>query len=132
MQLKNNLYTIVDKSITESPCSFTIALNKAHIIYQAHFPGEPITPGVCIVQIGKELLEEYLEDYFSIKLALEIVKVKNVKFISIISPIDASRVEYKIKKLDVLEDFLRVKAQIEVSASGELKCKMSLELRKQC
>ena len=26
-------------------------------IYQAHFPGNPITPGVCLLQIATELLE---------------------------------------------------------------------------
>ena len=35
-----------------------IRLNPDHEIYRAHFPGNPITPGVCIVQIISEVLGE--------------------------------------------------------------------------
>ena len=35
-----------------------IKLNKDHDIYNGHFPNNPITPGVIIIQIIKEILEE--------------------------------------------------------------------------
>ena len=34
-----------------------ITLNPAHPIFAGHFPGNPITPGVCMLQIIKELTE---------------------------------------------------------------------------
>ena len=48
MQLLNNLYTIVAKDIPDDKISYNIKLDANHFIYQAHFPNEPITPGVCI------------------------------------------------------------------------------------
>ena len=61
MQLLNNLYTIVAKDIPDDKISYNIKLDANHFIYQVHFPNEPITPGACIIQIAKELLEDYLE-----------------------------------------------------------------------
>ena len=86
MLLRNNLYTISQKEINGLNGCFTIELNSSHFIYLAHFPEEPITPGVCIVQIGQELLELLLEESCLKKYRLEIKKVKNVKFLSVISP----------------------------------------------
>ena len=81
MILLNNLYTIVARDFSDNKIKFDIKLDANHFIYQAHFPNEPITPGVCIIQIAKELLEDYLAKQMKIHL------VKNVKFLSIISPI---------------------------------------------
>ena len=79
MQLKNHLYTIVETDkqgnlqqkcqevlSSRSNTSFRLRLNPEHFIYQAHFPGEPVTPGVCILQIGKELLAELLQESLEI------------------------------------------------------------------
>lgn len=55
MLLRNNLYTVTQKEVDGLKGHFELALNPSCFIYQAHFPGEPITPGVCIVQMGKEL-----------------------------------------------------------------------------
>ena len=58
MELKNSLYQITGKETNGTAVSYDLQLDASHVIYQAHFPGEPITPGVCIIQIAKELLEE--------------------------------------------------------------------------
>ena len=64
-----------------------IALNANHQIYQAHFPGNPITPGVCIVQIIGELLSG------RVNRPLALSKITNLKFNATISPIDNPEVE---------------------------------------
>lgn len=56
MLLQNNLYHILSRS--ES--SYTIRFNPAHPIFAGHFPGHPIVPGACLVQIAQELLSEQL------------------------------------------------------------------------
>jgi len=126
MQLKNNLYTIVHKEVEGQTNSYTIELNPSCIIYQAHFPGEPITPGVCIVQMGKELLEDLLAA------SLEIVKVKNVKFLSVISPKETTTIVYQMKKVERSEDGKEVKAQLVATSEEEPKAKISLVLRVTC
>lgn len=60
MKLLDNLYHIIDENNCDVDHTYTIKLNAEHFIYAAHFPGEPITPGVCIMQIAQELLERHL------------------------------------------------------------------------
>ena len=88
MILKNSLYTIADKKMEGSGIFYQILLDKNHFIYKAHFPNEPITPGVCIIQIAKELLEDYLHEEY------EISHVKNIKFLSVLSPLSTPSVAY--------------------------------------
>jgi 3-hydroxyacyl-[acyl-carrier-protein] dehydratase len=98
---------VVDASIR-----YNIHLDASHFIYQAHFPDEPITPGVCIIQIAKELLEEHLG------IGLEIQKVKNVKFLNVISPLATPNVTYVFEKImpDDSEKTYKVMTQV---SSGE-------------
>ena len=132
MLLRNNLYTISQKEINGLNGCFTIELNSSHFIYLAHFPEEPITPGVCIVQIGQELLELLLEESCLKKYRLEIKKVKNVKFLSVISPKNNTTIGYTMKKVEMSEDAMEVKAQIDVSFKDEIKAKISLVLSVSC
>ena len=109
---------------SRSKPSFRLRLNPEHFIYQAHFPGEPVTPGVCILQIGKELLAELLQE------SLEITHVKNVKFLSVISPLKEKEISYTFKKIETSEDSQEVKAQIIVASDEETKAKISFTCSK--
>lgn len=135
MKLKNNLYTIKDKqwvlpteveTLTDKASlsgSYELELNPSCFIYQAHFPGEPITPGVCIMQMGKEVLEDALGK------PLQVAAVKNIKFLSIISPKETTRITYLLKKVEVSEGGQSVKAQLVVMAGDEAKAKISFTLK---
>jgi 3-hydroxyacyl-[acyl-carrier-protein] dehydratase len=57
-----------------------ITLNPAHEIFQGHFPGQPIVPGVCMVQMIKEVLEGYLLRN------TKLVNADAIKFLSFIDP----------------------------------------------
>jgi len=80
MKLKENLYTVVSKDMVEGGQSFVITLNSSCSIYAAHFPGMPITPGVCMIQLVEELLEEL------IGCSLRVCAIKNAKFLSVLKP----------------------------------------------
>lgn len=112
MKFLNNLYHIVSKDVVDVSIRYNIHLDAGHFIYQAHFPDEPITPGVCIIQIAKELLEEHLG------IGLEIQKVKNVKFLNVISPLATPNVTYVFEKImpDDSEKTYKVMTQV---SSGE-------------
>lgn len=120
MVLKNELYRIKEKIVDGSETVYDIELNPEHFIYKAHFPGEPITPGVCIIQIAKELLEELLG------VRLNTATVKNVKFLSVISPQPSETVSFRIAKIVVDDAAMTVKSQIVVTSSGVAKTKMSM------
>lgn len=57
-----------------------VSLNKNHPIFQGHFPGNPITPGVCMLQIFKNLSTQIMQT------ELEMEESKNIKFLAIINP----------------------------------------------
>lgn len=132
MLLRNNLYTVTQKELDDLKGHFVLALNPSCFIYQAHFPGEPITPGVCIVQMGKELLEELLEENLQKKVRLEINKVKNVKFLSVISPNETTVITYQMKKVEMSADGSEMTAQMVIVSGNETKAKISLVLCVRC
>ena len=72
----------IDKidSIDEGKYLASITLNKDHAIFKGHFPGNPVTPGVCMMQIIKEITESVLNE------TLTMVRTSNVKFTAIINP----------------------------------------------
>lgn len=78
--LNNVLYTICSRETHEAEVVYHVALNKDCFIYKAHFPQNPITPGVCMVQTALELLEDLTGR------RLEISEAKNIKFLHILSP----------------------------------------------
>ena len=118
MKLLDSLYSVTNEVVTDVDHSYTIKLNAEHFIYAAHFPGEPITPGVCIMQIAHELLELHLGKQ------LDIDTVKNVKFLRIITPTETPVVCYTLQKVSVEERL--VKAQVNVSYEGDSYAKLSL------
>jgi 3-hydroxyacyl-[acyl-carrier-protein] dehydratase len=76
MKLYNDIYTIIEKRDN----AVTIRLLPSSAIYRAHFPGNPVTPGVC--QVG--IIGELLETVCGRKLTLR--EVKNLKFVEVLKP----------------------------------------------
>lgn len=108
MKLNNNLYHIIKKQVTPEGVSFRIALHADCVIYRAHFPGEPITPGVCIIQMAEELLSEHLQATY------ELSKVKTVRFHNVLSPDQTTEVTYGFRKISVDAELRQVTATIDV------------------
>jgi len=89
MVLKD-FYTILDRSGPETGTSpsgkpvrkytFSLELNPDHPVYQGHFKGNPVVPGVCQVQIISELLSVVENS------PLRIVQADNIKFLTPIVP----------------------------------------------
>lgn len=114
MILQDNLYTIVSQQEEEGLDVFHLRLHPEWPIYKAHFPGHPITPGVCIVQMVQELLQELLHR------DLCLCEAKNVKYLSIISPEEVSDLSVTFSKIETQPDnSLKVQAQV---TTGETLC----------
>ena len=102
---------------------FALRLNPAHVIYQAHFPGEPITPGVCILQMGVELLSEALG------CPLEVTGFKNVKFLQVLSPLGTPSLTGRIS--GIVRDGAQVSAQCLFTTGEAVIAKMSVLCREE-
>ena len=80
-----------------------IFVNEKHEVFKGHFPDNPIMPGVCMMQIIKELTEQITES------SLVMQRLINVKFMALINP-DATpelRLELDITTTD--EGLIKVK-----------------------
>ena len=105
MKLNGDLFRIESRmeGLPEGQSGFNIILNPDHLIYKAHFPGQPVTPGVCILQMIQELLSEQLG------MPLFIRKIKHVKFTNMISPVTDGRISVQFNQ--VCEEENGIKAQ---------------------
>ena len=57
--LLENFYKIIHiKEREDGKQAIEIELNPGHVLYQGHFPGQPVVPGVCTLQIIKESAEQ--------------------------------------------------------------------------
>ncbi len=80
MVLKD-FYTILSEEKTgDTKYTITILVNEKHEVFKGHFPGNPIMPGVCMIQIIKELTEKITQE------TLMIQTLANVKFMALINP----------------------------------------------
>lgn len=79
-----------------------IELNKDHEIYKGHFPGNPVVPGVCLIQIIKETLSQH----FCKELIL--VKADDIKFLNIVNPENDPEIELEIKIKHPGDDLVHV------------------------
>ena len=125
MKLQNSLYCIRSKAVTDAFVRYDIHLDASHLIYQAHFPGDPITPGVCIIQIAKELLEDHLGRH------LEIQIVKNVKFLNVISPLETPDISYAFEKIVTDDSDKTCKVQTLICSDETSMVKLSFTCREQ-
>lgn len=78
--LLKNFYSVISSVDSEGAYTTTLKINSSHEIYQGHFPGRPVTPGVILMQLFKEEAERVC------KKNLELLKASNVKFTSVVDP----------------------------------------------
>ena len=118
MKLLDQLFILDEIAESENGFEAVLQTNPEHPIYAAHFPGNPITPGVCIIQIANELLEKYLGKRLFLK------TIKNVKFLSVIIPAEGKKIKYAFS--GITETETGYKTQVVVSDETMVYAKMSL------
>lgn len=120
----DNLFTIIASAEegTQS-VNFQVRLNPESAIFKAHFPGEPIMPGACIVQMVQELYMAWT------KRDVEIAKVNNLKFLSVISPdaVQELNVVLEVKKEEA--DMIHLKADVVDGQTDYTKMSLTLHDR---
>ena len=53
--LQGNFFHITSLENTEPSVKVLLELNPDHSIFGGHFPGQPVVPGVCMMQMVKEI-----------------------------------------------------------------------------
>lgn len=118
MRLTDDFFIIESINDTEDGFEAVLRTNPTHFIYKSHFPGNPITPGVCVVQTAGELLEHK----FNRKMYLK--GIKNVKFLMVIIPEEGKKIRYSFSNITTEEGC--VKTQVVVNDEATVYAKISL------
>jgi 3-hydroxyacyl-[acyl-carrier-protein] dehydratase len=109
--LINKLYTIRHLEIGQDRSGIVadIELDPHHPVFEGHFPGNPLLPGVCTVQIIKELLEEAFKE------SLVMTRAKSIKYLGFVDP--------------GLMPVLRFDLRIGVAEEGAIQCSAAVSVR---
>ena len=99
---------ILYETVSVDDAGATIRLLPESPVYKGHFPGYPITPGVCLVEIALELMGE-----------MQLVAAKNIKFTSPVIPSETAELRFNLSG----EGNSR---SVEILAGETLCAKMSL------
>ncbi|MCV9929626.1 3-hydroxyacyl-ACP dehydratase [Flavobacterium sp. LS1R49] len=80
MVLKDFYKILSLENTSDSKYDAVILVNEKHDVFKGHFPDNPIMPGVCMIQIIKELSEKITQS------SLMMQTLSNVKFMALINP----------------------------------------------
>lgn len=119
--LANDFYKVLERDTDDQQLNIRIELNPAHDIFKGHFPNNPVTPGVCMLQIFKELIEDHLQ------LSLLITECTNVKFMAIINPQIHPFLNLSINCNAIDDNAFKVKASATFESTNALKLSMTLK-----
>ncbi len=91
MILLGDFYTIKNLTTVDAVVNAELELNAGHKIYEGHFPGQPVTPGVCMMQMIKEIIETVLHR------ETRLVRANEMKFLLMIIPGENNIINAQIK-----------------------------------
>ncbi len=137
-----NYYHILSSDITSDGGMFRVSLNADCEVYRGHFPGEPISPGVCNIQMIKECAERCLEKGRPSKSPLKgdllapkspnvptmlLSHIKQCRLTTLVTPQQHPEVEVRVAILSRSEDTITFRGtigkgeEVYMELKGELK-----------
>jgi 3-hydroxyacyl-[acyl-carrier-protein] dehydratase len=78
--LLNDFFFVDDWQPGDGLARAILRINWGHPIFEGHFPGRPVVPGACLLQIVKELVSMALGN------EIRLIRAGQIKFISMIGP----------------------------------------------
>lgn len=121
MILLNDFYTMVQYEPSPGSVKAKISINKNHKILEGHFPGLPIVPGVCMMQIIREIME------VTTGKSLRLTASDSMKFLSVINPDQNNEVDVTVAYTEDSSQFF-VTATLFAGAITFFKLKATLKI----
>ena len=95
---------VLYETVSMDAAGATIRLLPESPVYQGHFPGYPITPGVCLVEIALELMGEMADqvghdgkkDQVGHEGKVRLVAAKNIKFTNPVLPTETTELRFNL------------------------------------
>lgn len=106
--LTGDLFIISETIIkSENEYVFIFNCNVNHPIFEGHFPGQPVLPGVCMTQFVRESLSSVLKKEF------HLAQSKSIKFVNVVDPRKENKLFLEIRILPNHDGYTEVSASIK-------------------
>lgn len=105
--LLNNLFYIDSISQEESGMNAEIHINVEHEILKGHFPDQPVVPGVCMLEMLKEILQQHLN------MSLQLQSAPMVKFLAMFAPPHFTHAHFNIQVIQNEDNLFQVNATLQ-------------------
>lgn len=105
------------KVLDDGSVGATVIFPREFTGFQGHFENRPILPGICQLELVKEIVER------AYKYKLHLLKVKNIKFTNVIVPDEQVKVDIAVNNIS---DVIIIDA--ELNGSGGKVARLKLEL----
>ena len=111
MNLQGDFFYITSMQSDADSAKATIELNALHRIFLGHFPGTPVVPGVCMMQMVKELVETITGRETMLS------KADMMKFLVVINPNHNKTIDFALKFRSNGNGFFDVSATILIDTT---------------
>lgn len=118
MDFLDNLFILQSTEETETGFTARLCCDPEHPVYKAHFPGNPITPGACLLKTAGEVLQH------KTGWPLYLKSSKNIKYLSLLVPEAGKEVRFVFSSFAETEN--GCKAQLVIADDTTVYSKMSL------
>ena len=105
--LLNDFFTIQkQRKLSEQSTEFDLRLNTTHSIFDGHFPEQPVVPGVCMLQMVTETINQTLHR------KVYLFESNVVKFLNVVDPKIHPEITLKILWKSIEENEINIDAQL--------------------
>jgi 3-hydroxyacyl-[acyl-carrier-protein] dehydratase len=71
-----------------------VSIHAQHPLFKGHFPGQPVTPGVALIEIIRQIIS------YALNKKLMLTEAREIKFISAVIPTEISELDLSVEYTD--------------------------------
>lgn len=97
--LKDSYFKILSQQTDGADTQFEVEMLASHPVYEGHFPGKPVSPGVCNMQMLKECAETLIGREMMLNF------VKQYRMMAVMSPQATPQVQIRMNLAETEEGY---------------------------
>ena len=114
--LLHQFTSLISEQKETNSLTSVLKINANHQIFEGHFPGQPVTPGVILIQLFKEEAERFYSKSFKIE------QTNQAKFLVVVTPQEDDEIELQ-------SVFLEKEDQIQLTGKALQKNNVVIKLK---
>jgi 3-hydroxyacyl-[acyl-carrier-protein] dehydratase len=111
--IENNIFIIENLDHSDGTVNVRLVVNANSDILKGHFPGQPVVPGACMLQLVKDVMENAVGQIVRLK------KADNIKFMSMVVPGENNQLQLNVSYKISDDNIYAVQATLY---SGDIIC----------